>query len=318
VGKVYHLTGQFTPVDESAVISYSVMTAPATWTAIGTQIALGFGLSYAVVKFFDTVGDRLNEDTRLEIAVWLLGRKKLSATFESWPDTFTKVFDRVFGAPRFRVGFVSRIFLISFIVAAAVLPFRAYQDYMVQFHGRRLPIEGMAIFAWLYSKDYFLRPDWLFPFAGSVISCAIAVGETRVILSALRRSRRVVAWLLYLLADLAFTIVTAYLFFGLLDKLTRVVNYPTSGFEVWWPMSLNRYILEEKFNYLPSLLTSIWLWLYAGSGFLLKAARRFDIGFDWFNRHMDIEKKPLQSIGLVAGAIVAVVYWGTVVVMRVV
>ena len=24
------------------------------------------------------------------------------------------------------------------------------------------------------------------------------------------------------------------------------------------------------------------------------AGRRFDIGFDWFNRHFDIEKKPLQ------------------------
>jgi hypothetical protein len=60
---------------------------------------------------------------------------------------------------------------------------------------------------------------------------------------------------------------------------------------------------------LPAFFTSIWLWLYAGSGFLLKAARRFDMGFDWFNRKFDIEKKPLQSIGLVAGALVAVTYW---------
>jgi hypothetical protein len=59
----------------------------------------------------------------------------------------------------------------------------------------------------------------------------------------------------------------------------------------------------------PAFFTSIWLWLYAGSGFTLKAARRFDIGFDWFNRKFDIEKKPLQSMGLVAGVLVAVVYW---------
>jgi len=68
----------------------------------------------------------------------------------------------------------------------------------------------------------------------------------------------------------------------------------------------------------PAFFTSIWLWLYAGSGFLLKAARRFDVGFDWFNRKFDIEKKPLQSIGLVAGALVALVYWMAVVVSRVV
>ena len=49
----------------------------------------------------------------------------------------------------------------------------------------------------------------------------------------------------------------------------------------------------------------------------IRAARRFDIGFDWFNRKFDIENKPLQSIGLVAGALVAVVYWAAVIVGRV-
>ena len=68
--------------------------------------------------------------------------------------------------------------------------------------------------------------------------------------------------------------------------------------------------------FFPAFFTSIWLWLYAGSGFLLKFARRFDIGFQWFNRHFDIENKPLQSIGLVAGAFVALIYWSAVIVSR--
>jgi hypothetical protein len=66
----------------------------------------------------------------------------------------------------------------------------------------------------------------------------------------------------------------------------------------------------------PAFFASIWLWLYAGSGLILKAARRFDIGFEWFNRKFDIEKKPLQSIGLVAGALVAFTYWGVVVLRK--
>ena len=53
-------------------------------------------------------------------------------------------------------------------------------------------------------------------------------------------------------------------------------------------------------------------------GFLLKAARRFDVGFEWFNRKFDIEKTPLQSIGLVAGPLAAVAYWAAVVVSRLV
>jgi hypothetical protein len=64
----------------------------------------------------------------------------------------------------------------------------------------------------------------------------------------------------------------------------------------------------------PLYLSSVWLWLYAASGFLLKFARRFDIGFQWFNSHVDIEEKPLSAIGLVAGALVAVLWWTVVLV----
>jgi hypothetical protein len=70
--------------------------------------------------------------------------------------------------------------------------------------------------------------------------------------------------------------------------------------------------------YASALFTSIWLWLYAGSGFLLKSTCGLDIGFEWFNRKFDIEKKPLQCIGLISGSLVAVVYWVVVIVARLV
>jgi len=66
--------------------------------------------------------------------------------------------------------------------------------------------------------------------------------------------------------------------------------------------------------WLPTFFTSIWLWLYAGSGFFLIFAQRFDKFFAWFNSHVDIDKKPLAAIGLVAGCIVAVLWWGVVLV----
>jgi hypothetical protein len=82
-------------------------------------------------------------------------------------------------------------------------------------------------------------------------------------------------------------------------------------------------ILSTRLQYMiiwmsPAFFTSIWLWLYAGSGFLLKFARRFDKSLGWFNRRFDIEKKPLQAIGLVAGALVALIYWAAVIVGRII
>ena len=97
-----------------------------------------------------------------------------------------------------------------------------------------------------------------------------------------------------------------------------------TGSSIIWPSELWNVIKNPlprtydllAFWYVPAFFTSIWLWLYAGSGFLLKFARRFDIGFRWFNRRFDIEKKPLSSIGLVAGSLVAIVYWAVVIVAR--
>jgi hypothetical protein len=66
-----------------------------------------------------------------------------------------------------------------------------------------------------------------------------------------------------------------------------------------------------------SSLTSIWFWLYAASGFLVKFTRRFDLGFQWFNRQVDIKTRPLQAMGLVAGVLVALIYWTTIILNRV-
>jgi len=61
------------------------------------QLAAGAALAGIVWKFFERVEAVLNEDTKLEIAVWLLG-VRIDQKVEQWPDTFARVFDRVFGA----------------------------------------------------------------------------------------------------------------------------------------------------------------------------------------------------------------------------
>jgi hypothetical protein len=48
------------------------------------------------------------------------------------------------------------------------------------------------------------------------------------------------------------------------------------------PLSMVRASLRLRRSFIwPALFATIWLWLYAVSGFLLKASRRFDIGFHW-------------------------------------
>jgi hypothetical protein len=103
------------------------------------------------------------------------------------------------------------------------------------------------------------------------------------------------------------TILTA-----VLENPIITVNHPDRA---GWVALASASILPALMTVLPHMLLS---WLPLVGGGMIIAARRFDIGFQWFNRRFDIEKKPLQSIGLVAGALVAVVYWASVIVSRIV
>jgi hypothetical protein len=67
-----------------------------------------------------------------------------------------------------------------------------------------------------------------------------------------------------------------------------------------------------------STLTQVFVVVAICAGVVIRAVRSFDVGLEWFNRHFDIEKRPLKSIGFVAGAMAAVVYWAAVMVSRVI
>ena len=127
--------------------------------------------------------------------------------------------------------------------------------------------------------------------------------ETRCALRAMVRKPTLRRLLIFLLVDLGVTfalalgacLLPAWLF---ADVASSLGGQPVTFEQVWDQQVVP---IVKAFNdfgsiwFYPAFFTSIWLWLYAGSGFLLKAARRFDVGFEWFNQKFDIEKKPLRA-----------------------
>lgn len=259
------------------------------------QLAAGGVLAGIVLKSFERMEAVLTDNTKLEIAVWLLDRKKLSPTFQSWPDTLAKVFDLVFGAKHLSWKCFMRSAVASLATTAA-----SVLIYSVNIHEFR--------------SDDLWRAVPYFGAVGTVITLLFsypALLVTRWCLRQMARHDTPLQIAAFLGLGFVATTVIALIPFGVVLSLDFIVSFDRGeplfelGFVVAW-------------LFVPPLFyTSVWLWLYASSGFLLKAARRFDIGFEWFNKHCDIEKKPLQSIGLVSGAIVALVYWAVVIIHRV-
>ena len=296
------------------------------------QLATGGVLAVIVWKSFERVESILSEDTKLEIAVWLLERKKLSSTFQNWPDTFTKVFDAVFTAKHLSW----RCFLRSTAASASLF----MVVFQLQLHFSRLSQFDLS--------ENVIVSSLLF---GAVVDY-LSLVESRMCLSFMRQHDGVLALITMVVLDLLFTLLfssiagTAWASFQTINREFYMLGLPRSEFFGGWLSSIFvEFICRFRFYpiftltglrpsymvagegvaynfalpyYASALFTSIWLWLYAGSGFLLKSTCGLDIGFEWFNRKFDIEKKPLQCIGLISGSLVAVVYWVVVIVARLV
>jgi hypothetical protein len=293
------------------------------------QLAAGGVLAGIVWKFFERVEAVLTDQTKLEIAVWLLG-VKVGQKLESWPDTFAKVFDRVFGKKHLTwrcFGWSSLASLLSLGIVILVCssfdpqffdPVKFYRQVAFQ---RQPSIRSALLLFFGLSLFGNVVPDYLSllkarkllkPMGASTVGRTLGVLALDLFLTVVTASVSLFVSVAVFFAVATWEPVYAKLngYFNTVEEVFPQIlsalrgHSPLNGFKPLW--------------YYPAFFTSIWLWLYAGSGFLLKVVRGFDIGFDWFNRHCDIEKKPLQSIGLVAGALVAVVYWVAVIVSRVV
>jgi hypothetical protein len=283
----------------------------------GGVIAAGAVLAGIVWKFFERVEAVLAEQTKFEIAVWLVG-VEIGQRIEPWPETFAKMFDRVFGKQHLSWACFWRSVIYSYALAICGL--------LLAFHEQKQHLSRKFTFGFILTAMISNAvPDYL------------SLLKNRLILGFMIRRVNGLVWIAGIVVDALVTIYISaacaifslYLWVSLLGLRDRVpliwrtmINvltvdtFTASGrghFISGWLSIASQY----PYVVYPAFFSSIWLWLYAGSGFLLKASRRFDLGFDWFNRKFDIEKKPLQSIGLIAGAIVAVVYWAVVGISRV-
>jgi hypothetical protein len=272
---------------------------------VGQWVAGGV-LAGIVWKLFERVEAVLTENTKLEIAVWLLG-VKVGQKVEPWPETFAKVFDRVFGTKHLSWKCFCRSSIASY---GALCIVKFWEQFLHPTYASSASLFERATETLWYG------------FWGNVLPDFVSLLESRYVLHFMKRATKgfaLIGWLLsdaVLTSGIALTVTHVMLAYFWVGDDPKQWSWTITAFR-------NHFVDSRQLNtalslVIPAFFTSIWLWLYAGSGFLLKAARRFDIGFEWFNRKFDIEKKPLSSIGLVAGALVAVVYWGAVIVSRVV
>jgi hypothetical protein len=307
------------------------------------QLVAGGVLAGIVWKFFEKVESVLKDDTKLEIAVWLLD-VRVGKKVETWPQTFETLFETVFAHNHFSTKCFGRSCFAS-LVSLVVLVLITMGSYQENLLGEPVNVSYFTSTGIL--RNQITAPFWKYlaiaSIVGLIIPDYISLFETRLMLRVLRWIRGVsVGSILVLVLDGVITFSTAiiganvgyafsshFLEAAWLGRVLEVFTIPGLAFDVMH--RLTEYMREvflvskngqsgysvTRLIVFPGCLSSIWLWLYVASGFIVKFSRWFDAVFDWFNSKVDIERKPLSAIGLVAGALVAVVGWTAVVVGRV-
>ena len=116
-------------------------------------------------------------------------------------------------------------------------------------------------------------------------------------------------WLCIIVLDFVVTGLISYWIVMIPLLPDKHWSFKLLGWSTFYKEISGRWRTDSFVFVYPAFFTSTWLWLYAGSGFLLKSLGYLDSGFKRFNRICNIEKKPLSAIGLVAGSLVALLYW---------
>jgi hypothetical protein len=167
-------------------------------------VVAGAALAGIVWKFFERVEAVLTENTKLEIAVWLLG-VKLGRAVESWPQTFARVFDQVFGEKHLSWKCFWRSCLASY---AIVVLFAL--NFVRQF--------GHVRIAGMDSINVVVVVTLCFTLFCNVIPDYISLLETRLVLRLMKRSTLVGVYPAFLMLDLIVTV-------GLASGATLVGGY---------------------------------------------------------------------------------------------
>lgn len=283
---------------------------------------VAYGLCFKAIekvsKYFENI---IKQDVKISISKWL-NNNELTVD-EKWPNTFIEIFDRVFTKKHLSFKCFFRSTLASYV--SAIIIFIIYIIINPKFFSDLIDgadsIENIAEFArsGIVAILFFnMFPDY------------ISLLETRFILKKIKQSVTTAKIIALLFMDLLFTTLSIFvpwfIFTVILTEIakafagmfntdvsstsTSVITYLKDTFDLF----ISSCMFTGEVGVLgvviyTTYLTSVWIWLYVMSGILIKKIiTPALISVDLIKNKIDIDNKPLESIGFISNVIVSVIF----------
>lgn len=305
----------------AAAALLGILVGPAEGVSISFFSYLGTWalVSLGLVGLFREAEHAMTPESRGAVRDWLLQRG-VAPRRPNWPTTFIALFDAIFTDEHFSWTCFQRSALISvsmiIILLAAVVGLGSVPADVV-----RGPIWESQTYI-----PYRLLSFLVFAAGINVIVDYLSLLETRAVLSWMSTSDRTAAHLGYIGLDF---LLTGLIFVGFLF-LAQPVLYPLYQPPTAPPLftidgamrviasmkdALTAIVRASIYADRPpvvmvysTLFTSVWIWLYAGTGLLLRFVYPVLQGLDALKNHFDVEARPVHSMGLLLAVVVSGIF----------
>jgi len=255
-------------------------------------------------------------DAKKAITRWLKN-VKLEGTPTTWPSTFVDVFDSIFGKKHLSWHCFWRscvASLIAVIVVTSVwgvlrpkhfagffvdLRILLFSDVLLFFYGLALVLLNLfPDYVSLLESRYIIRRMSAVQHSPGRILSLLALDVVLTVSIFLAALFLFVSTVVYYFGGTAEAVLGFYAL-AIDDILSHGVF-----------LSSERGSLSWGIFFYSTFFTSVWVWLYALSGLVVKLAGYLDIGFSRLKWFLDIETKPLHSLGIISMLLVTLIYLG--------
>jgi hypothetical protein len=261
-----------------------------------------------VAKVFEWLEGGLNEEKKGALASWLRDTR-VDSKAESWTTVFPSLIDRVFGTRPLSIEFIFRSCIASLIAVALTVVFYARAHGINPLHS---PDTTLLVGSAVISNCI---PDYL------------SLLVSRAIVKWMARNPRSIRVAYLLLLDVAVTAIIAVGSAWLAELCVGATMMWNDGhldsLGIFWEYMLKKLPYKPGFFaifrssspanvfttfFYSAFFTSVWVWLYVVSAAVIKLLHKTQAFWTHLLGFLDLDEKPLSSVGRVAGLLAGASY----------
>lgn len=267
------------------------------------SLGMAAGLFYGWLKLFEKLEPYAGSELKTVIVTWMRSKDGKSTQAAGLTTQSLRLFDSIFGKDHLTwrcFGFSAAVSMTTFLLFYFVfILWKGWSIGMPASFFKEMLNPGLLLGLILVSALLNCIPDY------------ISLLETRWLLGLLEKNSESLTWIaITLIMDLLITSAIFLIMPAAVVVVMEGVNpFSTSSIKIITGMlAINaqhgRTFAPLYIAYATTFATSIWLLLYfIGAGLV-----RLGVGYSLFLRYVAIDERPIGSIGLLGGLVVALLY----------